>query len=101
MRTAFSKAKVVDVDDIPTINFSRAWTEFYTSLKDIFRHKPPDLSKYRTKAEVLAYLERELSDISLHLTTDQDLEKQSSKLCSREKQIRELRIHGFHGAAVG
>ena len=101
MHTAFSKAEVVvDADGTPTINLSK-WTEFHTCLKDIFRPKPPDLSKYRTKAGVLAHLEQELSDISLHLTMDQDLEKQSSQLCDKEKQIRKLRIHRFCGVAVG
>ena len=101
MRTAFSKAKeAVDADGIPMINFTK-WAEFYTCLKDVLRHKPPDVSKYRqTTAGVLAYLEQQLGDISLGPTMDQDLEKRSHKLCEEEDQIDRLGTHRLKRANV-
>jgi hypothetical protein len=88
MRTAFSKAKeTVDVHGTTTINFSK-WTEYHTCLKAVFRHKLPDVSKYRPSTGVLAYLNNQLSGVSPGSPMDQDLEKRSNELFEQEKEIR-------------
>ena len=86
MRTAFSKLKeTVDVNDTHAINFAK-WTGFHASIKFVLRHKPPDVSE--TSTGVLAYLEGQLSGISLGSPMDHKLEQQSSKLFNQEEQIR-------------
>lgn len=50
----------VEMHGVPMINFVK-WTNFHDRLKDVLKHKPPDVSRYRqTKAEVLAYLKDQL-----------------------------------------
>ena len=101
MRTALSKAKdTVDTNGIPMINFAK-WTELYTCIKDVLRHKPPDVSDYRqTKAGVLAYLECQLRGISLDSTMDQDLEEIGIKLREEEEQIHQLADQRFNDAGI-
>jgi len=98
MRTAFFRAcEAADVGDVPAINFGR-WTEFHKCVKDVFRHKSPDVSQYRQKtAGVLAYLEHQLRGSSIGSTTDQDLDKQSGKLKQQEEMLRELRYAELKG----
>jgi hypothetical protein len=100
MHTLFSQAKgVVGTSGTTTINFAK-WTEFHTSIKDVFQYKPPDVSKYRqTTAGVLAYLEHELYGISVSSTMDQDLEKLSNKLYQNEDLLRQMRVPEYN--AVG
>ena len=90
IRTAFFNAKAgVEVNGITMINFAK-WTEFHACIKEVLRHKPPDISKYRqTKARALAYLTGQLRDISLGFTMDQDLERRSSKLRQQEDLDRQ------------
>lgn len=100
MRTAFYLAQdVVHANGMPTINFPK-WTEFHTSLKDILRHKCPDISAHRQKKTgVLKYLERHLRDISVGSDMDQALEKLSRNLWHNEELQRQLGIPGLN--AVG
>jgi len=100
MHTAFSKEPdMVEIQSVPMINFAK-WARFHDCIKDIFQHKPPDVSQYRqTKKGVLAYLEDQLSGISVGSTTKRCLEKRSKELEQQEKEMRRQRIPDLH--AVG
>jgi hypothetical protein len=83
---AFSKA--AGVNGSPMINFAK-WMEFHTCLKDVIRHKPPDISQYRqTNAKALEYLESQLHGIPPGSTIDQDLEKRSREILEQERRIQ-------------
>jgi len=98
MHTAFSQGKdVIEIKGVPMINFTK-WIGFHTYAKEVFRHKPPDVSK-QTKAGVLAYLEHQLHGISVGPLVEQALEQRSSKLGQKEDVMRQLRIPELH--AVG
>jgi hypothetical protein len=98
MHAAFSEAPdIVDIDGIPMINFAK-WTRFHACIKDVFRHKPPDVSKYReAKAGMLAYMEQQLRGISTGPAMDKALQERASKLREKEKvmgqsRLRELKL---------
>ena len=80
----------MEIAGVPMINFSK-WTRLHVYLQDVFRHRPPGVSKYRqSKAGVLAYLENELRDISVSGSTKKSLEEQSSRLQKQEESMRRL-----------
>jgi hypothetical protein len=91
---------VVNIYGVPMINFAK-WTRLHACIKNVLRHKPPDLSAYhQTKAEVMAYLEHQLLRISVGSVVDQALEERSCKLRQQEDMTyqsrhRELRELGF------
>lgn len=93
MRTAFSKAKdveVVDGNPNPMINFAK-WTALHVCINDVFRHKSPDVSEYRkTNAGVVVYLEQQLGSISVGSTMDQTLENRSRELWKQEELGRQI-----------
>jgi len=86
IRIAFpERTDTIEIQSVPMIDFAK-WTRCYDRIKDVFRHKSPDISKYRqTKAGALAYLEGQLHGISANSTTDQRLEKRSIELVQQEK----------------
>ena len=71
---------MIEIEGIPRINFAQ-WTRVYGRIKDVHRHKVPDLSGYRKqKAGALAYLKDQLGHTPLGPIGDQDLQEHSSML---------------------
>jgi hypothetical protein len=93
MHTAYFQGKnVVEIKGVTMVNFAK-WAGFHAYIKDVLRHKPPDVSHYRqTKAGVLAYLEHQLRGISVGSVVDQALEERSCTLGRQEEVMRQLRI---------
>jgi len=76
---------IVETQSVPMINFAM-WTRFHDRMKEVSRHKPPDVSKYRqTKAGALAYLEEQLRGIAARPITNHRLEELSRKLWQQER----------------
>jgi len=93
MHTAFFQGRnEVEIKGVPMINFAK-WIAFHALITDIFRHRPPDVSRHRQAIRgVLAYLEHQLRGISVGSIVDQALEERSSKLWKIEEVMRKLRI---------
>jgi hypothetical protein len=86
---------VVEIRDVPMINFSKCM-RLHDCLQHVFRHRPPDVSIYRqSKTGVLAYLEKELRDISVSSTTDKRQDERSRLLKTEEESRRRLYYVGM------
>lgn len=72
------------------INFAK-WRRFHAILRDVLRHRPPDISECRNLG-VQAYLEQQLHAISLSTFVDEQLESRSHKLAAEEEIMREAKI---------
>ncbi|KIM88400.1 hypothetical protein PILCRDRAFT_256054 [Piloderma croceum F 1598] len=87
MRTVFPQENyVVNTNGVRTINFSK-WTEFYTCIRAVIQHEPPDVSRYRQRyAGMVAWLEDQLCSSSVGPTTDEYLESLSVQLRRDEQR---------------
>ncbi|KAG6853700.1 hypothetical protein C0991_002235 [Blastosporella zonata] len=89
---------VVEVEGVHMINFER-YTHFMDRVKEIMRHAPPNLERYRQQGQ-LAYLEHQLRKVHLDSNVDEELMKRSMSLEAGETRdyrarTRELRRLGF------
>jgi hypothetical protein len=100
IRRAFVEGRnTVNIQSVAMINFAK-WIKFHFCVMDVFRHKPPDVSRYRrTEASALAYLEGQLRDVSVGSSMDQRLEELSSWLKQKEESISEQNLSRLY--AVG
>lgn len=84
--------EIVDVAGTPMLNFAK-WTRLCMCMKDVFRHKIPDLEVHRgLQAGTLAYLNKQLSAIPVGKKIDDMLEERSRVLEKKEDVMRQLRL---------
>jgi hypothetical protein len=87
MRTVFPQENYVNTNGVRKVNFAK-WMEFYTCMRAVFQHEPPDVSNYRQKyAGMVAWLEDQLSCASVGPSTDEYLESLSVQLWRAEEKL--------------
>lgn len=100
MEVVFLAQDTIEVGGIPLIDFAK-WTRLYDCMRDVFPHKPPNVSGYRqSKAGALAYLERQLLAISAAPGFDEVLKTQSRKLVEAEDVQRTLGIPRLRAVGI-
>lgn len=84
--------ETVDVEGKLMINFTK-WTRLYMCMMDVFPRKIPDLAVHRgLHAGAIAYLNEQLSTISVGKKIDDLLEERSHILEKKEDIVRQMRL---------